>query len=101
MIRIKDLPDKSREDSWYFGFERFCEGKKRSKEAWIGVHKVTNPDYIAAFGKYVVFSWFIGGNEIYDTKLKAFNAAKKHLEKLKDEYRSGKRNWWTSELKKE
>lgn len=97
---IEDLPEKKTDTTCYIGFRRRLKDGTNIKEAWIGVHKVENPEH-EEYGMYCIMSWYIGHNEYYSTMNGAIKIARAYLRRLKQEFLTGKRNWWTSKLVKQ
>jgi len=98
---IDDLPDEESSIGTLFGFSMRRKDGKNKKFCWIGIHKVTNPDH-EHYGQFTFLAWWLRNHEIfYSYEKTALKVARTRLAKMKEEYQSGKRNWWTGQIKKE
>ena len=93
---FEEIPIRHRKEQAFLSFSMKLKDGRNKKYCNIGVFQVLNPahDY---YGQWTLSSYFFEKSftEFFDTKEEAIEHATIYLNKTKDEYRTGLRNWWT------
>ena len=97
---ITNKPIRHRKEQAFLSFSMKLKDGKNEKHCSIGVFQVLNPkhDY---YGQWTLSALFYDSSFtiFFDTKEEAIKEAEKYLEKMKMEYQTGARNWWSGRMK--
>ena len=96
---IKEIPIKHRKEQAFLSFSMQLKNGRNKKYCGVGVFQVLNPDH-EYYGQWTISSYFLKPSfiEFFDTKEEAIERATQLLKKMKSEYKSGIRNWWTGKI---